>query len=183
MKSLSFLCALSISFFSFNCLAAFEKGHELSQLVLEGENGGHLDGSAWDSESMKGKISILFYVDPDEKDKNDEFSEALKERSFSREYAQFYAIINMNATWLPNFAISSSLKSKQKKYPDTVYLKDFKKVGVLKWEVADDENNVLILDTEGRVIFSKFGKLNKEEIQKALSLIENEIDKLQEMES
>ena len=183
MKLLSFLCVLSISIFSFNCLAAFEKGHELNPLVLEGDKGGHLDGSSWNSESMKGKISILFYVDPDEKDKNDEFSEALKKRSFSREYVQFYAIINMNATWLPNFAIASSLKSKQEKYHDTVYLKDFKKVGVQKWEVADDENNVLILDRNRRVLFSKFGKLNNEEMKEALSLIEKEIDKFQEAES
>jgi hypothetical protein len=150
-------------------LKTFEQGEKRADLYDVNEK------------KLFGKDYTIF--SPDEKDKNDEFSEALKKRSFSREYVQFYAIINMNATWLPNFAISSSLKSKQKKYPDTVYLKDFKKVGVLKWEVADDENNVLILDTEGRVIFSKFGKLNKEEIQKALSLIENEIDKLQEMES
>lgn len=132
---------------------------------------------------MRGKIAVMYYVDPDKKDKNEKLSQALKKRSFSREYVKFYALINMDATWLPNFAISSSLKSKQEKYPDTIYVKDYNKSGVEKWGIKDDENNVVVFDHEGHVIFSKFGKLNQKEIDKVLSLIENEVQNLKESRS
>jgi len=81
------------------------------------------------------------------------------------------AIINMAATWLPNFAIASSLESKQKKYPNTIYVKDLKKVLVSGWGMGDDSYNVLILSKQGKILFYKKGTLNQDEINLAIKLI------------
>lgn len=159
-------------FLSFSSFAELAKDSSLPNLSLSGDDGGLLDGKDWSSENLKGKVAIVFYVDPDEKDKNEPFSEALKTRDFPAEQVQSYAVINMAATWLPNFAISSSLKEKQKKYPRTIYLRDYKKKIVKEWGLADDENNVVILSADGKVLFSKFGQLSESEIKKAIAAIE-----------
>jgi predicted transcriptional regulator len=73
---------------------------------------------------VTGKGLCVFYVDPDEKDTNNEASDALDREKFPSEKFQTVGIINMAATWLPNFAISSALKDKQKRYPKTTYVRD-----------------------------------------------------------
>ena len=77
------------------------------------------------SVELQGKVDVVFYVDPDEKDTNNEASDALDREKFPSDKFQSVGIINMAATWLPNFAISSALKDKQKRYPETIYVRDY----------------------------------------------------------
>ena len=51
-------------------LSAVEVGKLPPAVSLEGKDGGKLDGSAWHSSMLKGKIYTVFYVDPDERDLN-----------------------------------------------------------------------------------------------------------------
>ncbi|MBW1852734.1 MAG: transcriptional regulator, partial [Deltaproteobacteria bacterium] len=90
---------------------------------------------------------------------------------------QSYGLINMDATWLPNFIISSSLEEKQKLYPTTIYVRDYDKVLVKEWGISDDNSDVLAFDKEGSLIFRKDGKLNAEDIQKLIKLIRENLDK------
>jgi len=170
--------ALAVFFFSLlpmNAFPAAELGQIPPKVELRDKLGGRLDGTPWSSEEIKGKIHVLFYVDPDEKDLNDEASEALNREKFPAEKFQSVGIINMDATWLPNFAISSALKEKQKRYPRTTYVRDYKKVLVKKWNLADDNSDVLAFDKEGKVIFRKDGKLTAEEIQALIQVIKENI--------
>ena len=138
---------------------------------LEGPLGGRIDGTPWHSDEMQGKVHVLFYVDPDLKDLNNDASEALKAENFPREHYQPLAIINMGATWLPKFVIKASLKKKQKQYPDTIYIRDNQKTIIEAWGVDDENSNVLAFDREGRLFFIKEGKLNPEEIKTLIELI------------
>jgi predicted transcriptional regulator len=81
----------------------------------------------------------------------------------------------MAASWLPNFAISSSLKDKQKRYPTTIYVRDYKKVLVNAWKIADDSSNVLAFDKQGKLIFRKDGKLTTEDIQRLIKAIRDRL--------
>jgi len=154
---------------------AVEIGEIPPKVALKEKLGGRLDGKPWSSEELQGKVYVLFYVDPDEKDTNNDTSEALDREKFPRDKFQSVAIINMAATWLPNFAISSSLKEKQKRYPTTIYIRDYKKVVVNAWKIADDSNDVLAFDKQGRLIFRKDGKLTAEEIQTLIGLIRDHL--------
>ncbi|MEA3521813.1 MAG: YtfJ family protein [Campylobacterota bacterium] len=154
---------------------ALEVGSAPLHVTLEGDNGGRIDGSAWSSEMLQDKVHILFYVDPDEKDTNNALSDALKAKAFDRGNYASVAIINMAATWLPNFAIASSLEAKQEKFPHTIYVKDLNKILVEKWEIADDSSNVLLFDKSGKLIYLHEGKLEDDEINKVISLIEEHI--------
>ena len=145
------------------------------EVVIENENGGRIDGTAWNSSMLKDKVHIVFYVDPDEKDTNNELSETLKAKNYDLSKFTSVAIINLAATWLPNFAIESKLAEKQKEYPDTVYVKDKKSVLVKQWELADDSSDILLFDKEGKLLYSFAGKLDAVEIQKVIDLIDGHI--------
>ena len=154
---------------------AVEIGEVPPRVQLKEKLGGRLDGKPWSSEELRGKVHVLFYVDPDEKDTNNDASEALDREKFPADKFQSVGIVNMAATWLPNFAISSALKDKQKRYPTTIYVRDYKKVLVNAWKIADDSSNVLAFDQNGRLIFRKDGKLTAEEIQKLIKVIRDHL--------
>ncbi|HIP52346.1 MAG TPA: transcriptional regulator [Campylobacterales bacterium] len=142
---------------------------------IANEDGGRIDGTAWNSSMLKEKVHIVFYVDPDEKDTNNALSETLKAKNYDLSKFTSVAIVNLAATWLPNFAIESKLAEKQKEYPDTVYVKDKKSVLVKQWELADDSSDILLFDKEGKLLYSFAGKLDAVEIQKVVDLIDEHI--------
>lgn len=157
-------------------LYALTVGEVPKNVVIEGDNGGLVKGGAWNSNMLKDKVYVMFYVDPDEKDVNEEFSQALKKKEY-RKKGDFgsIAIINMAATWKPNFAIEVILKGKQKEFPKTIYVKDKDKILVKEWELGDDASNIVIFSKDGKVLFYKSGKMNEEDMQKAFTLIEANI--------
>lgn len=157
--------------------AALEVGQTIKPFELSGDDGGRLDNKPWSSKELAGKVGVIFYVDPDFKDLNEEFGEALKEKNYSLDLISYVAIINMEATWLPNFAIGSSLKVKQRKFTSTLYLKDFTRKLVKDVPFVDEDYNVLIIDPQGKILFFKNGKMNSDEIKAALALIEANLPK------
>lgn len=147
------------------------EGQKPKTVVLDKDLGGTVTGGSWSSESLKGKVHILFYVDPDFADLNNAASEALKAAAFPREKVMSVAIINMAATWLPNFAIDGKLKEKQKEYPETLYVRDLKKTLVKEWGLKDDTSDVVVFDKEGSVRFVHEGKLDDAAIKKLIATV------------
>jgi len=160
---------------SLGSLMAIELGKVPVSVEISGDNGGKLDGSAWHSSMLKGKMYTVFYVDPDEKDLNDNFAEALKAKKYDKNKASSVAIINLAATWLPNMVIETKLKEKQKRYSSTLYVKDKTKVLVQKWQLEDDNSDILIFDKEGKLIYKHYGKMSADEIKKAIALIDERL--------
>lgn len=152
-------------------MAAPVTGSIPSTVTISGENGGKTDGTAWSSESIKDKVWTVFYVDPDKKDINEKLEEAIKKQGFPEDKYGSIAIINMDATWLPNGIIASSLKSKQEKHPKTIYVKDLTKYLVKQWQLADDTYDVLVFDREGKLQYNKSGEFSDADIEKVLSVI------------
>ena len=144
-------------------------------VTLDGKDGGKVDGSAWNSTMLSGKVHVLFYVDPDEKDVNEAFSEALKAENFDKAHYTSVAVVNLAATWKPNIIIEALLKAKQKKFPNALYVKDKKKVLVEKWALADDASNIVVFGKDGKTIYLKNGKLDQSEISKVIQLIKDNL--------
>jgi predicted transcriptional regulator len=84
---------------------AIEVGEIPLTMELKEKQGGRLDGTPWSSGELQGKVSVLFYVDPDEKDTNNAASDALENEKYPSDKFQAFGIVNMAATWMPNFAI------------------------------------------------------------------------------
>ncbi len=152
-------------------LSAVEIGQTLPTVTLDEEKGGRVTGEAWSSTELQGKVHLLFYVDPDEKDLNNALSDAVKAAEMDRSKYASVAIINMAATWKPNFAINSALKKKQEKFPHTVYVKDMDKHLVKAWNVADDNSDIILLDKNGKVLFYHEGQVEGDQINKVIRLI------------
>jgi len=156
-------------------LLALTTGEVPPKVVISEKNGGYLDGTAWNSSMLKNKLYVLFYVDPDEKDTNNKFSEALKAKHYDLNYFGTVAVINLAATWLPNVMIESKLKEKQKEYANTIYVKDKSKVLVKEWQLQDDNSDVLVFNKNGELIYSYSGQLDSSEITKVLSIIDRNL--------
>lgn len=157
-------------------LSALTLGEVPKAVTISDDNGGLVkDSSAWNSSSIKNKVFVMFYVDPDEKDLNNEFSAALKAKKYDRANYGSLAIINLAATWKPNFVIESILKSKQEEFPDTIYVKDKNSVLVNEWQITDNNSDIIIFSKDGKVIFYKDGKMEASDIQTALKLIEDNL--------
>jgi predicted transcriptional regulator len=157
-------------------LYALTIGEVPKNVVIDGKNGGLVDGGGWNSNMLKDKVYVMFYVDPDKKDVNEDFSQALKKKEY-RKKGDFssIAIINLAATWKPNFIIEAILKSKQKEFPKTIYVKDKNKILVHQWNLGDDASNIVIFSKTGRILFYKSGKMSEPDMQKAFTIIEANI--------
>lgn len=157
-------------------LADLQIGQIPETIVLEEKQGGRVDGTPWRSDEILGKVSAFFYVDPDVADLNDAASEAMKAEGFPLDQYQSFAVINMAATWMPNFAINRSLKKKQEQYPNTIYVRDNEKRLVQAWGLSDDNNCLLVFDKRGRLVFRKDGQLDETEIQTMIGIIKENLD-------
>ncbi|MEA1986937.1 MAG: YtfJ family protein [Candidatus Marinimicrobia bacterium] len=173
MKKL--ILILVVLFLITNVFAELPLGAKPKVLNMSGKVGGRTDGTAWSSNELVGKVWVVFYADPDESDLNDPAADEIKAKDYPKDKQGSVAIVNMAATWKPNFAISMILKKKQEKFPSTIYVKDFKKLVVKKWNLKDDSNDIVVFDKDGKVVFSKDGKLSKKDITLLLKTIDENL--------
>ena len=144
-------------------------------VALADRDGGKLDGTAWTSAETVGRITVLFYVDPDEKDMNEHLAAALREEHFPGDRFASVAVINLAASWKPNWLIERILQGKQKKYPRTIYVKDKVRLLVRAWGLADQSYDVILFDRAGKVLFSKDGKLTDAEVAEVIEAIKSRL--------
>ena len=170
IKKLILLTTLTLS------LLAISINEIPKNATIEEKNGGLAkDGSPWNSSTIKDKVYVMFYIDPDERNTNEEFSNKLKEKKYDKEVCGSIAIVNLAATWKPNIIIEKLLKSKQKEFPNTIYVKDKNSVLVKEWGLDDDASNILIFSKDSKLLFYKSGKMNNDDMQKAFNLIERNL--------
>ena len=174
MKKISVLMILLLS--ALHLSAELPIGEIPPKIVLEGDLGGRLDGSAWNSEELiSGKVMVLFYVDPDESDLNNHVSDALKAENFPLDKYGSLGVSNMGATWLPNFAINIKLKSKQAKYKSTIYVKDLEKTFVKSWGLNDDDSDIILFGKDGKVLYSYDGKFSDEQVKDLIQAVKDNL--------
>ncbi len=171
---------LWISFLSWKVFS-LEHLRKPPRIFLDGKNGATVDGGAtWDSDSIRGKLCLFFYVDPDEKDLNDDLAKKLEAENFDHDHLTSYAAINMAATWKPNAIINIVLKQKQKEHPHTIYLRDFDKVFVKEWKLKDDSYDVILFNELGEPIWIFEGKVPKEKGDELIVLVRANIARLKD---
>lgn len=170
---------ITFCLFLLGSLSAFanpQVGQKLSSVVIDGDNGGKIAGGAWNSDTdIGGKVTLLFYVDPDEKDTNEPLSAAIKDKKFPKDKIQSFGFVNMAATWLPNVIITEIIKGKQKKYKETTMVRDINRVLVKKWGFQDDSSVVAIFGKDQKLLYYKAGAHTQDEINNVLSLIESNL--------
>ena len=134
---------------------------------------GLVKGGSWDTEMLKDKVHVVFYVDPDEKNINDDFSQALKSSRLDKSKFRVVVIVNLKATWIPGFVIESELKKEQKREPDVVFVLDREKRVLKEWGLKDDSSSVLVFDKRGVLVYKFLGKMGEVETNKVVALIKD----------
>jgi hypothetical protein len=170
-----FRLSLTMLIAAIPCLATLPLNRMPPIVELADSCGGRLDGSPWSSAEISGRVFSVYYVDPDESDLNEPLFSALKAENFPGDKVQSVAVINMRATWLPQGVLSMVLKSKQKKYRRTIYVKDNCRRLVSLWGLADHSSDIMLFNARGEVMFSIDGKLTDVQIREAIDLIWNAI--------
>lgn len=159
-------------------LATFPLGKVPPEIKLEGNSGLNVKtGGPWSSKDTLGKVTVLFYVTSSTKDKNSKTEEVLRAEKFPEEGFASVAVVNMASSPAPNFLIGMTLKSKQKSNPRTTFVKDFQKALVNQWGLADNDNDILVLDKSGKVVFSVDGLLSDQQTEDLLAVIKKELGK------
>ncbi|HAG15923.1 MAG TPA: transcriptional regulator [Bacteroidales bacterium] len=161
-----------------NVFSTLPVGKVPQKITLANGDGGKIDGTAWSSSELVNKVWVLVYADPDASDVNEAATEAIKAKDYPDQYYNSVAVINMAATWKPNFAINMILKGKQSKYPKTVYVRDMNRTLAKKWGIADESNDIVVFDPSGKVVFSHDGQLGPDAIKEMISILDAEIAKL-----
>ena len=132
---------------------------------------GGLDGEDFNSETLKGKAFVLFYVSPKKKELNMDASEELKKQKFDGEAFGSVAIIDLKSSWIPNGLIMRAVRAKQKKYPRTIYLKDRKRYmhKILGFEPTGNE--IFAFDQNGKMIFKHLGKAGPGKVKELIRIM------------
>ncbi|MEE8588536.1 MAG: YtfJ family protein [Sulfurimonadaceae bacterium] len=171
-KTITLLTLAVVSLF-----AEVDTKQSLHPVTLEGDNGSYYTGEAWDSSMLQGKTTMLMYVDPDEKNKGEVFKPTIEafEKDLDFDKFQILVILNLNATWKPDFVIRSLMKSKLTDYPKRTYILDTNSVLVKEWGLTDNEYNTLVINDESKVIYSHSGRWKEGEIDKINVLIRSEV--------
>ncbi len=107
------------------------------------------DGNMYTMENWAGKVLLINYVDPDEADVNDHYTDAMKaakeEGRLKTESYKGIGIADCAASWKPNFLIRSIAGKKAKKYKTTI-LFDTEAALRNAWGLEKDTGNIILLD-------------------------------------
>jgi len=149
----------------------------LPVVVLSGDKGGLTNGAEWHSSSLKDKINLILYVDPDKKGDAEPLVHKLDSLNYSPDTLNITFILNTAATIIPNFIIHKMIKKKAKKSDTITYVLDERKVLVKKWNLADNEINILLLDADGNILEKHQGNMTTQYLNQFINKIDNLINK------
>ena len=133
------------------------------------------DGNMFTMDNWAGKIMGVSYVDPDESEMNEEFSDRVKkaidvDSLIARDSFKGIGIADCASSWKPDFLIQVIGGKKAKKFETTV-LFDYSAVLRKSWNLDEDSYNVIILD-KGRIVRGLYKeKMSESEMDEALQLI------------
>jgi predicted transcriptional regulator len=125
--------------------------------------------------SWAGKVLQVNYVDPDEKDLNEPFNEAIDkavkvDKRIDSVFFKGIGITDCKSTWLPNGVISLIAGNKAKKFKTTI-LFDYDATLQKLWGLPKDSYSIVLLD-KNRVCRALYkGKVPDNEIEKTIQLI------------
>jgi YtfJ family uncharacterized protein len=156
-------------------IQAVNVGDTLPQVTLDNANGATSNGKAWHSSSLKGKVHLILYMDPDERKETQPLLDALNALDADSKAYSTVAIVNLAATWIPDVVLETLLSKKQKELKNTSFVFDKRKYLVQKWQMKDDASNVLIVDKNGKVLYQKAGNLSASEINQIIDIIRKNI--------
>jgi YtfJ family uncharacterized protein len=145
------------------------------ELTLEGDEISH---RPWSLQGVLGRPAYLQHMAA--RVGLDETYKPLSDEIEAREYApeDYYAVAIVNradAAFGTGFIVNSTLKANKRRYPDANIVVDAEGKMLERWGLQPKNAAVLILDSDGTVLFFKEGELTPQEQARALELLEEAI--------
>jgi len=120
MRKFAFMWAVILFFFTSPVLAMELK----ADMKASDWSFKDAEGKVFTMASWSGKVLVVNYVDPDESELNEHFTDALKKAKdagqLSEETYKGIGIADCAAPWKPNFAIRAIAGRKARKYKTTI---------------------------------------------------------------
>lgn len=157
-------------------IQALGVGERLPHVTLQGSTGGMSDGRAWHSSSLRGKVHLILYMDPDKRKETQPLLDALKKLNVNGRAYSTVAIVNLAATWMPDAILETMLAKKQKELKNTIFIFDRDRYLVKKWQMKDNDTNILIIDKYGKILYRKSGKITSADIDKIIGIIKKQLN-------
>jgi uncharacterized protein len=146
------------------------------------KEGSEITYRKWSSSELTGKIRTVYHlaarngIDEINQPYIDALIEAnLPETLPDSSYKTLTILNTSDAFWGTAGIASGRFENSQKKFPYAYYVNDEEGIVQKAWGLKEHESAVIILDTEGRVIYFKEGKMSPEDIQNAVSLIKKKL--------
>jgi len=155
---------------------AVNVGDILPDITLDKSNGGNSAEQAWHSKSLKGKVHLLLYMDPDKRKETMSFINRLNLKKYDKKKYSTVAIVNLAATWIPDIVLEKLLAKKQRESNNTEFVFDKTKYLVKKWKLKDDASNVLVCDKNEKILYQKSGKLTSSDVRKIMNILSKNIN-------
>lgn len=155
---------------------------EKGELLLEDDD--EVTFRPWSTEQLDttAEVQIIQYMAarPSAEKQIRPFTDALEAAEYPENLHHVSTVINLDDV---TFGMSgwalSEIKENKRKYPTSTMVADWEGKGLKRWNLESKSSALFILDKEGQVLFFKDGKLNEQEIDRALKLIGEEIAKRQ----
>ena len=155
--------------------------------VLDIESGGEISLSEnniierpWSSKSLagNGKLQLLQYVaaDRDALRQNKPFTKALLKKQFSPDELDTTVIVNLADTMsFVKGIVFKKVAKRKASHQATNFVLDNEGVGLRRWGVKQKSCAIILLDTNGKVLFAREGPMSELEIEQAIQLIEQRL--------
>jgi len=142
---------------------------------LHDDIGGKVTGEPFSTKQIKGKVYLVSYVDPDREGMEEIYDDTLNLiKSIEADVCEMVIIEHMTSLDLPD-EIGMLSKSKQKKFPHTIFVEDRARLLVKEWGMKDDAAVVMLFDSEGKLLFIQNGELTPAQRQEVISLIDKRV--------
>lgn len=141
--------------------AQSEQDKILPIVILKDHTGGNIEGGVWDSSELINKVNLILYVAPSQQNEAESLLQRVDEQSYPNEAFKTTIIINTSATWLPNSIIEGKVKNKAEKDTTKTYVLDLNETLLNKWDLSEDNPNVILFDEIGEVSFISKEKINE----------------------
>lgn len=169
-------------------IASIDIGSDIPNLTIsdKGElvlNEDDISYQPWDTKALAGKVHVVQYLAArmSAKTINEPFTDKVDSLDFPANDFHFTTIINMNDAFFGTSGfVIGEVKSNKRKYPQTSIVADKNGKGAKQWQLNSKSSAIIILSDQGKILFFKDGGLNTDEINKAINLIQHQIDQRQE---
>jgi len=149
--------------------AKLKVGYTIKNVKIRDSN----NNPAWIPDIGK-KVLTIFYTDPDVKDQNEPFRDALWDAKLDLKIYRGIGVANLKDTWKPNFIIRSFVREKEKKF-ESLILTDVDHTLRNKWGLGDcnEKDVVIVVGLDKKVKYLKNGPMTAAEVKRVVKLVKD----------